>query len=63
MLVAADCSAAITQLEVLGERLGIGYAEHGVASVAVCRKAVDEARRSGAEVVILDTAGQLRRQP
>ncbi|MDD4266901.1 MAG: signal recognition particle protein [Pirellulaceae bacterium] len=63
MLVAADLQrpAAITQLEVLGERLGIPvYAEHGASDpVAVCRKAVDEARRSGAEVVILDTAGRL----
>ncbi len=63
MLVAADLQrpAAITQLEVLGRELGIPvHAEQGVTDpVAVCRNAVNEAGRSEADVVILDTAGRL----
>ncbi len=63
LLAAADLQrpAAITQLEVLGAQLGIPvYAEHGATDpVAVCQHAVQHARTSGADVVILDTAGRL----
>jgi signal recognition particle subunit SRP54 len=63
MLVAADLQrpAAIHQLHVLGEQLGIPvYSEPGSSdAVAVCQNGVKKAKSSGAQVVILDTAGRL----
>ena len=63
MLVAADLQrpAAIQQLHVLGEQLGIPvYSEPGATDpVAVCNNAVKKARGEGIQVVILDTAGRL----
>ncbi len=63
MLVAADLQrpAAIDQLHVLGEQLGIPvYSEKGQQDpVKVCRDAVKKAQEEGATVVILDTAGRL----
>ncbi|MCS7034647.1 MAG: signal recognition particle protein [Phycisphaerae bacterium] len=72
MLVAADLQrpAAITQLQVLGEQTATPvYADlsraapHGQvargAAVAVARAGVAEARKTGRDVVILDTAGRL----
>jgi len=63
LLVAADLQrpAAIEQLKVLGEQLGLPvYTENGAANpVQVCQNAVKHARQIGAEVVILDTAGRL----
>jgi len=63
MLVAADLQrpAAIHPLQVLGADLGIPvYAETGVTDpVAVCQRAVKQAKQTGADVVILDTAGRL----
>ena len=63
MLVAADLQrpAAIDQLHVIGEQLGIPvYSERGEKDpVKVCREAVAEAKQSGIKVVILDTAGRL----
>ena len=63
LLVAADLQrpAAIHQLHVIGEQLGVAvYSEPGATDpVAVCQKAVQQARKSGAQVVILDTAGRL----
>lgn len=63
LLVAADLQrpAAVEQLKVIGGQLGVPvYAEDGAADpVAVCQNAVNEARRLGAQVVILDTAGRL----
>jgi len=63
MLVAADLQrpAAVHQLQVLGEQLGVPvYAETGAADpVVVCQNAVQQARAHGAQVVILDTAGRL----
>ena len=63
MLVAADLQrpAAIQQLHVLGEQLGIPvYSEPGATDpVAVCRNAVKKARAEGIGAVILDTAGRL----
>ncbi len=63
MLVAADLQrpAAIDQLHILGEQLGIEvYSERGSDNpVLVCQHAVERARESGIEVVILDTAGRL----
>lgn len=63
MLVAADLQrpAAIQQLHVLGDQLGIAvYSEPGAQDpVKVCRNAVAKAREEGVKVVILDTAGRL----
>ena len=63
MLVAADLQrpAAIQQLHVLGEQLGIPvYSEPGATNpVAVCQNAVKKARADGIGAVILDTAGRL----
>ena len=72
MLAAADLQrpAAMEQLRVVGEQVGVPvYADlskaapHGQvakgAAVAVARAAINEARRSGRDVVILDTAGRL----
>src|SRR3954468_397017 len=72
MLAAADLQrpAAIEQLRVLGEQVGVPVytdpskaAAHGQvsrgAAVAVCRAAVAQAKATGRNVVILDTAGRL----
>jgi signal recognition particle subunit SRP54 len=63
-LVAADLQrpAAIEQLKVIGGQVGCPvYAEDPKSSnpVQVCRNGVKEAKRVGAKVVILDTAGRL----
>lgn len=63
MLVAADLQrpAAIDQLHVLGEQLGVPvYSEKGAKDpVKVCQDAVARARKDDVQVVILDTAGRL----
>ncbi len=63
MLVAADLQrpAAIDQLEILGKQLNVPvYTERENNNpVRVCRNAVEQARRNGLDVVILDTAGRL----
>ena len=63
MLVAADLQrpAAIDQLHVLGEQLGIPvYSDRQEKDpVKVCNDAVKAAKKQGADVVILDTAGRL----
>ncbi|HEV7222954.1 MAG TPA: signal recognition particle protein [Pirellulales bacterium] len=63
LLAAADLQrpAAVHQLQVLGEQLGVPvHAEPGATDpVAVCQNAVKQARQSGSDVVILDTAGRL----
>ena len=63
-LVAADLQrpAAIEQLKVIGGQVGCPvYAEDPKTSnpVQVCKNGVKEAKRVGANVVILDTAGRL----
>ena len=72
LLAAADLQrpAAIEQLRVLGEQVGVPVytdpskaAAHGNvargAAVAVCRAALQQAKNTGRDVVILDTAGRL----
>ncbi len=63
MLVAADLQrpAAIQQLQVLGQQLNIPvYADLAAKDpVALCQLAVKQAKATGVEVVILDTAGRL----
>ncbi len=63
MLVAADLQrpAAIRQLQVLGEQLGLPvFADlEATDPVALCQAAVREAKKGEADVVVLDTAGRL----
>jgi len=72
LLAAADLQrpAAVEQLRTLGEQVGVPVytdpskvAPHGEvvkgSAVAVCRAAVAQARQTGRDVVILDTAGRL----
>jgi signal recognition particle subunit SRP54 len=63
MLVAADLQrpAAIQQLQVLGEQLGLPvYADlNATDPVALCQAAVKQAKATGADIAILDTAGRL----
>lgn len=62
LLVPADVQrpAAIHQLKTLGKELGIDCFETGsMDPVEICRSAVETARNSGYNRVILDTAGRL----
>ena len=63
MLVAGDVyrPAAINQLQVLGEQISIPvFAQMGVSDpVRIAEDAVNEARKKGINVVIVDTAGRL----
>jgi signal recognition particle subunit SRP54 len=62
LLVAADVyrPAAVDQLKVLGERLGVPvFHEPGVSPPEMCRHAFEAAPREKANVVIYDTAGRL----
>ena len=63
MLVAADLQrpAAIHQLQVLGEQIGVPVCADTEATdpIAHCRRGVKQAQESGADVVIFDTAGRL----
>ncbi|MCA8922751.1 MAG: signal recognition particle protein [Planctomycetes bacterium] len=75
LLVAADLQrpAAIDQLKVLGESLGIpvfsekpvekrgltGLFKRGSQAAQVCAKGIEHAKQTGRDVVILDTAGRL----
>ena len=63
LLVAADLQrpAAIEQLHVIGQQLGLPvYSEPGAKDpVTVCQNAVKHAKQVGADVVLLDTAGRL----
>ena len=63
MLVAGDVSrpAAIDQLKVLGEQVGVEvYSEDGNKNpVQIAENAIAKARRDGKNVVIIDTAGRL----
>lgn len=62
MLVAADLQrpAAIEQLKVLGEQLGVPvHAEASTDPVKVCSAGVAEAKKLGRDLIILDTAGRL----
>ena len=63
LLVACDVyrPAAISQLQVLGEQIGVPvFAEGASDPVAIAAHAVDEARRIGNGVVLVDTAGRLQ---
>jgi signal recognition particle subunit SRP54 len=63
LLVAADLSrpAAVSQLKTLGRQIGVPVFEPGEGrdAVAVAREGVTEARLTGRDTVIVDTAGRL----
>ncbi len=63
LLVAADVyrPAAITQLQVLGEQLGIDvFADAGEKNPRnICQQALQKARTEGFDVLLVDTAGRL----
>lgn len=62
MLVAADTyrPAAVDQLKTLGEQLDVPvFTLSGENPVTIAERAVGEARRTGRNVVIIDTAGRL----
>ncbi len=62
LLVAADLQrpAAVKQLQVLGEQIGVPVYSEASDPVAVARGARAEAARLGRNVVVLDTAGRLQ---
>lgn len=62
LLVGADLQrpAAVEQLRVLGERIGVPVYSEATDPIAVARGARDEAARLGRDVVIVDTAGRLQ---
>ena len=62
MLVAADLQrpAAIEQLEVLGETLGVPvFTQPNLSPPQVCKEAIPYAKKKNRDIVILDTAGRL----
>lgn len=62
MLVAADIyrPAAVDQLKVLGERLGVPvYSEAGANPVDICRNATQKAYEFDCDTILFDTAGRL----
>ena len=62
LLVAADLQrpAAVTQLQVLGEQIGVPVYSQPTDPVAVATGARTEAARLGKNIVIVDTAGRLQ---
>lgn len=64
LMVAGDTyrPAAMRQLEVLGHQLELPVHSEGQTASAprICSDGVDEARRRGCDVVVLDTAGRLQ---
>ncbi|MGE5227943.1 MAG: signal recognition particle protein [Planctomycetaceae bacterium] len=65
LLVAADLErpAAVEQLRTLGREIGVPVFSEGRDPVKVARNALKEAQRTGADVVIIDTAGRLHVDP
>src|SRR3954468_9106614 len=62
LLVGADLQrpAAVEQLRVLGQRVGVPVFSEPSDPVTVARRSFDEAARLGRDIVILDTAGRLQ---
>jgi signal recognition particle subunit SRP54 len=62
LLVGADLQrpAAVEQLRVLGERIGVPVYSESTDPIAVARGAREEAARLGRDIVIVDTAGRLQ---
>jgi signal recognition particle subunit SRP54 len=65
LLIAADLErpAAIEQLRALGREIGVPVWSEGRDPVKVAKNGVKEAQRTGADVVIVDTAGRLHVDP
>jgi signal recognition particle subunit SRP54 len=65
LLLAADLErpAAIEQLRTLGREIGVPVWSEGRDPVKVAKNGVKEAQRTGADVVIVDTAGRLHVDP
>ncbi len=61
MLVAADVQrpAAIEQLKVIGEQIGVAVYTEKAAPPKICANAIKRAPKEGCDVVIMDTAGRL----
>ncbi|NNF56225.1 MAG: signal recognition particle protein [Acidimicrobiales bacterium] len=61
ILVGADLQrpAAVQQLQTLGEQVGVPVFSDPSTPVEVARKSIEEAKRTGRDVVIIDTAGRL----
>jgi len=62
LLVACDThrAAAIDQLETLGKSLGVPvFADREAPPLSICKKALEQARRDGISLAIIDTAGRL----
>jgi signal recognition particle subunit SRP54 len=61
LLVGADLQrpAAVEQLRTLGRQINVPVFSEASDPVTVARNAIDEAKRTGRDVVILDTAGRL----
>jgi len=61
LLVGADLQrpAAVEQLRVLGGQAGVGVFSEATDPVSVARAGLEEARRLGRDVLIVDTAGRL----
>ena len=61
LLVGADLQrpAAVQQLRVLGSQIGVPVFSEATDPVAVAEKGLEEARRLGRDVLIVDTAGRL----
>ena len=62
LLVGADLQrpAAVEQLRVLGERIGVPVYSENSDPVTVAKNALEEAARLGRDIVIVDTAGRLQ---
>ena len=65
LLIAADLDrpAAVEQLRTLGREIGVPVWSEGRDPVRLAKNGVKEAQRSGADVVIIDTAGRLHVDP
>jgi signal recognition particle subunit SRP54 len=65
LLVGADLErpAAVEQLRTLGREIGVPVWSEGRDPIKVAKNGVAEAKRTGADVVIVDTAGRLHVDP
>src|SRR5262245_9410515 len=65
LLVGADLDrpAAVEQLRTLGREIGVPVWSEGRDPIRVAKNGVSEATRTGADVVIIDTAGRLHVDP
>jgi signal recognition particle subunit SRP54 len=62
LLIACDThrAAAMDQLETLGKSLGVPvFIDRGAEPLVICKNALEQARRDGISLAIIDTAGRL----